>query len=86
MERLIEITPQPPPECSIHYFIGDESWLPSGERSPLIHNWEAWWGPLYHNRLKGCLCGSLDAKSPVPSRDNVAVEKRDGIWWWVIND
>ncbi len=33
---------QPPDECNINYTLGNESWLPVAERSPLRRVWEAW--------------------------------------------
>ena len=58
---------QPPDECSIHYPIGNESWLSAPKRKPLTHEWEAWGGPLYAARPEGHLCGVFDAKSPFGS-------------------
>lgn len=58
------VKPQPPKECSIHYMIGDESWLPQSKRGPLMHHWEAWGGDLYKNRPQDHLCGSHTAKCP----------------------
>ena len=60
--RLVK--PQPPEECSIHYMLGDESWLPEESRKPLHHFWEAWGGPLFQQRPKGHLCGSHTVRSP----------------------
>ena len=41
------IKPQPPTECSIHYMLGAEPWLPSDQQDPLSHYWEAWWGESF---------------------------------------
>lgn len=56
--------PQPPEECSIHFMLGDESWMPESERTPLRHHFEAWGGPLYKSRPEGHLCGSHTVRSP----------------------
>jgi hypothetical protein len=58
------IKPQPPEECSIHYFLGNESWLDESKKAPLRHHWEAWGGELYKNRPEGWLCGAHEVKSP----------------------
>lgn len=58
------VKPQPPSECSIHYMLGAESWLPESERSPLRHHWEAWGGELFDNRPDGHLCGSHTVRCP----------------------
>jgi hypothetical protein len=55
---------QPPPECGIHYMLGNESWLPVEKKNPLRHTWEAWAGDLYRNRPKKCMCGAFDVVSP----------------------
>jgi len=52
-----QVKPQPPSECSIHYMLGSESWLPPEKQTPLQHYWEAWHGELYKNRPKNHLCG-----------------------------
>ncbi|MBT7080302.1 MAG: hypothetical protein HN929_02355 [Chloroflexi bacterium] len=57
------IKPQPPVECSIHYFLGNESWLNSKDREPYRHSWEAWSGELFRNRPNGHLCGHHEVKS-----------------------
>lgn len=58
------VKPQPPSECSIHYMLGAESWLPENERSPLRHHWEAWGGKLFDVRPEGHLCGSHTVRCP----------------------
>ena len=58
------INPQPPPECGIHYMLGDESWLPREQRTPLRHTWEAWWGERFDKRPPKALCGSHDVRCP----------------------
>jgi hypothetical protein len=58
------VTPQPPPGCGINYSLGNESWLPEDERTPLRHSWEAWHGDLFTNRPKGHLCGHHTVKCP----------------------
>lgn len=58
------VKPQPPAECGIHYMLGNESWLPPEDRTPLRHTWEAWGGPLYHSRPAGYMCGVHDALCP----------------------
>lgn len=58
------VKPQPPAECSIHYMLGKESWLPPEKQSPIRHTWEAWHGPLFQNRPEKYLCGVHDVTSP----------------------
>jgi hypothetical protein len=58
------VKPQPPPECSIHYPLGNESWLPACERTALRHTWEAWGGALYESRPKHYLCGIRTVACP----------------------
>jgi hypothetical protein len=58
------VKPQPPKECSIHYPLGNESWVPEADRTPFRHTWEAWGGPLYHARPDKALCGSHDVRCP----------------------
>lgn len=58
------LKPQPPAECSIHYMLGNESWLPADERTPLRHHWEAWGGPLYEARPAKALAGSFEVRCP----------------------
>jgi hypothetical protein len=58
------VKPQPPPECSIHYMLGNESWLPPEKRAPLHHHWEAWGGPLFESRPPKALAGSFSVNSP----------------------
>lgn len=53
------LVPQPPPECSINYMLGNESWLPEGQRKPVRRNFEAWGGGLYDSRPDGALCGQF---------------------------
>ena len=67
--------PQPPTECSIHYMLGDESWVPASQRTPLRHHWEAWRGPLYHARPERALAGSFEAKMPCKSGDMLWVRE-----------
>lgn len=55
---------QPPEECGIHYMLGNESWLPEDQRTPLRHHWEAWGGPLYEQRPEGYLCGTHSVRCP----------------------
>lgn len=52
------LKPQPPAECSIHFDLGDESWLSQDKRTPKRHHWEAWSGPLYKSRPSNYLCGT----------------------------
>lgn len=56
--------PQPPAECSIHYVLGNESWLPAESRTPLRHHWEAWGGALFEKRPEGHLCGTHAVTCP----------------------
>lgn len=56
------VKPQPPPECSINFPLGNESWLPSEKKTPSRHYWEAWSGDLYENRPALHLCGSFTAR------------------------
>jgi hypothetical protein len=56
------LKPQPPPECGIHYMLGNESWLPEKERTPYRHHWEAWSGELYRNRPEKALAGGFTVK------------------------
>lgn len=58
------VKPQPPAECSIHYMLGNESWMPESKRSPLRHHWEAWGGPLHQSRPPRHLCGSHSVRCP----------------------
>lgn len=58
------IKPAPPSECSIHHMLGDESWLPEGDRAPLRHTWEAWGGDLFRNKPDNHLCGLHTVKCP----------------------
>lgn len=75
------LKPQPPPECGIHYMLGNESWLPKEQRGPLRHHWEAWHGPLFNNRPKRHLCGSHTVRCPfgVPG-DRLYVKEATWIW------
>lgn len=52
-----QVKPHPPSECTIHYMLGAESWLPPEKQTKLRHYWEAWHGELYRNRPKDHLCG-----------------------------
>jgi len=54
------VTDQPPPECSINYMLGNESWLPAEQRSPIRRTFEAWGGDLYRNKPEKALCGAFD--------------------------
>jgi hypothetical protein len=56
--------PQIPAECGIRFMLGNESWLPEDQRSPLRYHAEAWGGPLYQNRPEKYLCGIHTAKFP----------------------
>ena len=58
------IKPQPPEECSIHYMLGAESWLPKEKQSRLRHTWEAWGGKLFAYKPDGHLCGLHEAVFP----------------------
>ncbi len=58
------LKPQPPAECSIHYMLGNESWLPADDRAPLRHHWEAWGGPLFHARPPKALAGGFTVRCP----------------------
>jgi hypothetical protein len=58
------VKPQPPAECSIHYMLGNEGWLPEAERAPLRHHWEAWGGPLFDARSPKALAGSFSVRCP----------------------
>lgn len=50
---------QPPPECSINYTLGRETWLPVEKRTPLVRHFEAWRGPLYKAKPEIAMCGSF---------------------------
>lgn len=66
---------QPPPECSINYPLGNESWRPEGARSLLRHLWEAWHGPLFKNRPSGHLCGHFVQLAPYRPSDVLSVRE-----------
>lgn len=82
------IKAQPPKECSIHYMIGDESWLPEGKRSSLSHHWEAWSGELYKNRPQGHLCGTHAVKCPYgqPGDKDWRTGPMPGPGWYYVKD
>lgn len=67
--------PQPPAECSINYMLGEESWLPVEQRSPVRRTFEAWGGPLFYNRPAGHLCGSFDITPRFQPRDRLWVRE-----------
>lgn len=58
------VRPQPAPEFGIHYWLGDEKWLPRAERTPRRVHWEAWHGAAYQQRASGLLCGSVSVACP----------------------
>lgn len=51
---------QPPAECSINFMLGNESWLPAEERSPIRRTFEAWHGDLFRKKPEKALCGHFD--------------------------
>jgi hypothetical protein len=63
MTRRI-VKPQPPPGCSIHYMLGNESWIEEKSRTPLRHIWEAWAGTLFESRPDKYLCGLHEVRCP----------------------
>lgn len=65
----------PPPECGIHYMLGNESWLDTENRTPLRHTWEAWGGPLFYGRPEGYLCGSHTVPMPYAPGDRLWVRE-----------
>lgn len=69
------LKPQPPAECDIRYMLGNESWLPEADRTPLRHHWEAWSGPLFYQRPEGHLCGSFTAKMKYKPGDRLYVRE-----------
>lgn len=60
---------QPPPECSINYDIGNESWLEPDKRTPYRRVFEAWGGDLYARRPEGHLCGLFYLTPPFAPGD-----------------
>ncbi|MFP5516329.1 MAG: hypothetical protein ACLGJC_25025 [Alphaproteobacteria bacterium] len=69
------LVPQPPAECGINYMLGEESWLPVEERTPVRRHFEAWTGPLFQNRPAGHLCGSFDITQRFQPRDRLWVRE-----------
>lgn len=69
------LVPQPPAECGINYMLGEESWLPVEERTPVRRHFEAWTGPLFQNRPAGHLCGSFDITPRFQPRDRLWVRE-----------
>jgi len=69
------LKPQPPTECSIRYMLGNESWLPADERTPLRHHWEAWGGPLYQQRPEKALAGYFEVRMRYAPGDRLWVRE-----------
>ena len=69
------LVPQPPAECGINYMLGEESWLPIEERTPVRRTFEAWTGPLFQKRPAGHLCGSFDITPRFQPRDRLYVRE-----------
>lgn len=69
------LVPQPPAECGINYMLGEESWLPVEDRTPVRRHFEAWTGPLFQNRPAGHLCGSFDITPRFQPRDRLWVRE-----------
>ncbi len=54
------IKQQPPKECGINYMLGNESWLPVEQRTPVRRIFEAWGGGLYDRKPQEHMCGLFE--------------------------
>lgn len=84
MNLLSKIEPQPP--RGIKYMLGDETWLPKAQRSPLRLHCEEWGnlGPMELNpEIKdnghGFRCRSTDFMAPEGALGFTSV---DGVYYW----
>lgn len=66
---------QPPQECGINYMLGNESWLPVAQRTPVRRTFEAWGGELFRNRPDAALCGSFEIVPRIQPSDRLWVRE-----------
>ena len=84
MAILERIEPQPPP--GIKYMLGDESWMPLAERSPLCLHCEEWGnlGPMELDpeikpNAAGFRVRTTTIEAPQGAR---GFEKIEGVYFW----
>jgi hypothetical protein len=85
MTALKRIEPQPP-DCSIKYMIGDETWLPAEQRTPLRLVCEEW-GSLGHMLIDATIPrnkAGFDLRvTEIPAPEGARhCAKVDGSWFW----